>query len=151
MEQRAIRQVGERIVIREMLEPLFDPPPVAADRGLAQFAIDRRHEPFEVPLHDVVVCAALHRTHRRIFADGARHEDERQVGIARAQQPQRRRAAEARHRVIGDREIECARGEGTLEALWGIDAFEHDVVAATSQRPHHKRGIVLGVFDHYQA
>ena len=120
-------------------------------RGLPQLPVDGRDQPLEVALHDVVLRAGLDRRHRRVVADRARDEDERHVGIALAQQFERRGPAEARHRIVGDREIPTLFLEGRHQGGAGLDPFGDDVVAGKRQRAHHERGVVFRVFDEEQA
>jgi len=61
------------------LELLLRPPAPAPHLGLAQLSLDGGDEACQVALHDVVLRAHLHRSHRRVLADGAGHEDEREV------------------------------------------------------------------------
>ena len=105
LEQRAIGQVGQRIVIGEIGDALVGQVALAAHRGLAQLALDRRRQPRQVALHDVVVRAGLHRGDGGVFADRARDEDERQIGMLFADDGQRLGAAEARHGVVRDHEV----------------------------------------------
>ena len=121
VEQRAIGQVGQRIVVGEIGDALVGEVALAADRGLAQLALDRRRQPREVALHDVVVRAGPHRGHGGVFADGARDEDERQIGMLLADDRQRLRAAEARHGVVGDHEVPLGFAELAAQVLGRID------------------------------
>ena len=72
----------------------------AAIRRLAQLALDRGAEPAQVVLEDVVVRAGAHGLDRRVLADGARDDDERDVGVVVAEQAQGVGGAEALHRVV---------------------------------------------------
>ena len=76
LEQRAIRQIGQRIVIGQIRDALIGQVVLAPHRGIAQLALDRRRQPRQVVLHDVVVRAGLHRGHGGVFAVGAGDKDE---------------------------------------------------------------------------
>ena len=76
-EQRAVGQVGQRVVIGEVGDALVGEVALAADRRFTQLALDGRRQPREVALHDVVVRAGLHRGDGGVFADRAGDEDER--------------------------------------------------------------------------
>ena len=60
----------------------------AAVGRLAQLALDRGAEPAQVVLEHVVVRAGAHRLNRRVLADGAGDDDERDVGVVIAEQAQ---------------------------------------------------------------
>src|SRR5439155_23754290 len=47
--------------------------------GLTQLTFDRRPQPRQLALHDVVMRASLHRRHSRFFTDHRRYQDEWQV------------------------------------------------------------------------
>ena len=71
----------------------------------AQLALHRGTEAPQVVLQDVVVGAGAHRLDGRVLADGARDDDEGDVGIVIAQQVQGIDGAEALHRVIAEDHI----------------------------------------------
>ncbi len=52
---------------------------VAAGGGFLELSFERRNQPREVLLGDVVVRAGAHGFDRRLFGDGARHHDEGNV------------------------------------------------------------------------
>ena len=54
-QQDAIRQIRQRVVIREMHEPGFGLFAGESARRFAQLAFNGRNQPFEVAFHDVVV------------------------------------------------------------------------------------------------
>ena len=84
VQQRAVRQIGQRVVIRQVRETLLDAAALAPHAGVPQLALDRGHQPLQAALHDVVVRAGPHRRDGGVFADRAGHEDERQIGVVLA-------------------------------------------------------------------
>ena len=85
VQERAVGQVGQRVVIRQVREALLDAAALAPHARVAQLALDGRDQPLQAAFHDVVVRAGPHRGDGGVFADRARHEDERQVGVVLAQ------------------------------------------------------------------
>ena len=133
LKQRAVRQIGEAVVVGEMADTLFGLRPLAPDLGIAQLAVDGRNQPVEIVLDDVIVGAVLHRLDGDLLADRARHENERHFEAAVAHHRQRRRAAEAGHRVIGDHEIPVVLVERVAQRLGMIDARVVGLVPALTQ------------------
>ena len=72
---------------------------------LPELPLDCRRQPLEVRLHDVVVGPRPHGLHRDFLADGARHEDERDVDAAAAQDGEGVEAGERRQREVGDHDV----------------------------------------------
>ena len=151
VQERAVRQVGQRVVIRQMREVLFDAPALTADVRLAQLAFDGRDQPCQAALHDVVVRAGPHRRDGDVLADGPRNENERQVGVVLAQQGERRRAAETRHRVVRDGDVPRSALQRSDQRIRRVDALADDVVAGARERAHHEGGIVRRIFDDEEA
>ena len=109
VEERAIRQIGQRVVIGQVGDALVGHVALAPDRGFAQLTLDRRRQPREIALHDVVVSAGPHGGHGGVFANRARDEDERQIGMLLAHDGERLGPAEARHGVVRDHQIPVGR------------------------------------------
>ena len=105
LKQRPVRQVRQAVVVGEVADALFGLRALAPHVGIAQFAVDRGDQAAQVVLDDVVVGAVLHRIDGDLFADRARHENERHFEAAIANHRERGGAAEARHRVVGNDEI----------------------------------------------
>src|SRR3546814_13289668 len=83
-----------------------DPPVrglIAPDHSIPQLARDRRHEPPQAVLYDVVVRPRPHCRYRHLLAESAGNEDKGNIELALVQQCQRLGTAEAGHRVIADR------------------------------------------------
>jgi hypothetical protein len=80
----------------------------------------RRHEPGEVALLEVVARAVSHRLDRGLVADLARDEDERNVARARLQQLEREQAGKARQVVVGHHHVP-GLDERFEEGVLGID------------------------------
>ena len=147
LEQRAIGQIGQRIVIGKIRNALIGQVALAPNRGLAQLAIHRRRQPRQVALHDVVVGAGLHRGHGGVFANGARDKNERQIGMLFADDGERLRAAKARHGVVRDHEIPLGFAELATQVGCRVYSARENVVASARERRYNQSRIVLGVFD----
>ena len=126
VQERAVGQVGQRVVIRQVDEALFDPAALTPHARVAQLALDGGDQALQAAFHQVVVRAGPHRGDGGVFADGPRHEDERQVGVVLAQQGERRGAGEARHGVVGDRDIPRLALQRLDQRLRRVDAIEVD-------------------------
>jgi hypothetical protein len=151
VQQRAIGQVGEQIVVGQVGDALVGEVPLAPHRGVSQLALDRRRQPREVALDDVVLGAGPHRRHGRLFADRARDEDERHVEVAVANQVQRLGAAEPRHGVVGDHDVPLRLIELAAQAVGGLDPNREDVITGAGQLSGDQYRVVLPVFDLQQA
>jgi hypothetical protein len=66
---RSIREIGERIVIRQISDALVGARPFAAHVGFTELAVDGRREAREIAFHDVVVRTGAHRGHGDVLAD----------------------------------------------------------------------------------
>ena len=103
---------------------------------------------------DVIVGAGAHRLDRRFFADRARDDDERNIGVVRAQQVQRIHRAEALHRVVAQDHVPRAFFDGRqelgaslghpgldLKAMPGqLEADQLDIVSRVLDKEHTKAG-----------
>ena len=146
-EQRAVRQVGQRIVIGEIRDALVGEVALAAHRRFAQLARDRGRQPPEVGLHDVVVRAGLHGGDGVVFADRGGHENERQVRMLLADDRERLLAAEPRHRVVRDHEVPAGFVELAAQRRGTVDPPRHDVVTGARQRQLNQSRVVIGVLN----
>ena len=151
VEQGTVGQIGEAVVVGHSPYQLFRPPPLASSLRLAQLALDRRHQPGEIPLHDVVVRTGLHRGHRRLLADPARHDQERQVEPAGLEHGQRLGGAEVRHVVVGDHDLPRVLGERVAHGVRRVHAHRRRLVPAAPQLVDEEGRVVLGVFDDQDA
>src|SRR5450432_534861 len=68
--------------------------------GLTHLALDRRRQPAELVLENVVVRSGAHRLHSGLFTDRSRHDDEWQVETAFRQDREGGRGGELGHRPI---------------------------------------------------
>ncbi len=74
------RRVENRCLARlAIAESFFGLATLSAYFGLAQLALNRRHQPLDIALHQVVAGAGLHDFHRKILADTAGNDQERNV------------------------------------------------------------------------
>ena len=107
---------------------------------------ERRHQPRQVVLLQVVGGAVAHRLDRGVLADLAGDEDEGHVARIRLQQLERDQAAEARHVVVGDDDVP-GLGERLEEVGLGLDParMRHD--AAARQVRQQQLVVELGVLE----
>jgi len=122
------------------------PAALAAHLGVPQLPLDGRDQPPEIALGEEILRTRLHRLDRDVLADRAGDENERGIGIARAQQGEGRRPAERRHAVVADHEIPGMTVEGGRHGGWGVDSLECRLVARLLQLPQQQSGVVFGVF-----
>jgi hypothetical protein len=107
---------------------------LAVHVGVAERANDRRAEPREPLLHDVIGCASLQALDRDFLAKRAGHEDERHVGRPLDRQRQRRLTVESRKPVVGKNDVESARVEGGGECVARVDGDDFTAQALRAQR-----------------
>src|SRR5207249_4778685 len=88
-----------------LTQSLFGEPARPPYLGLAQLALERRWEPREIVLHDIVVRAGLHHVDGDVLPDRARNENERDVAPGLARDRERLAPAELRHGEIRDDEM----------------------------------------------
>ena len=98
-------------------------------------------------LHDVIVRPGLHGLDRDIFADGARHEDERQIPVASPQERQRIASAEPRHREIRDHHVPRLPTQRGGQPGCRLDALPGWIEASPPQLAHQQRRVVVGILD----
>ena len=127
---------------------LLGAPAITPLARFAQLPIDGREQAFEIALDDVIVCAGLHRLHRRILADGPGHEDERHIAVALFDHFQSAASAEARHREVDQHEIPRLVGERLLESLGGVYAMMGRFVAAALELMQEQCRVIDGILDH---
>jgi hypothetical protein len=137
VQQRAVRQVGQRVVISEVGNPLCEAPPLAPHRGLAHFMTDRRQETAKIALANVVVRAGLHRINRRFFARRSGHEQHRQIGIALTDELQRANSAEAAQGKIDDDDVPAVTIHSGDERLGGPHSLPAHLVAHALEGADH--------------
>ncbi len=147
VQERPVRQLGQRVVIRQVRQALLDAPALAPHARLAELALHGRKQPLQVVLHDVVVGAGAHRRDGGIFAHRPRHENEGHIGVAQPEQVERGRAGETRNRVIGDRQVPRRAIERGGERRRRIHPFADDLVAAVRERAHHERRVLGRVLN----
>ena len=151
VQQQAVRQIGQRVVIRQVRETLLDAPPLAARAGLAQLALDCRRQALQPALEDVVARADPHRGDGGFFPARPRHDNERQVGVTLAHQIERHRGRQRGHRVFGDGDVPRLAFQRRGQRNRSVHALVHDVVAAARQRTHHERLVDGRVLDQQQS
>ena len=74
----------------------------------ADGALGRGPQTHEPVLEQVVTRSKPHGLHRRVLADRSRNDDERDVQPALAQELQRPQAAELRHRIVRDDQVDLS-------------------------------------------
>src|SRR5688572_17619882 len=119
--------------------------------GVTKLAIDRRDQPVEVVLDDVVVGAVLHGVDRDLFADRARYENEWYFEAAVTHHGQRRGAAETRHRVVRDHHVPVVLIQGCGKRLFAVDAGVVRLVSALPQVFNEESRVVLVILDQQQS
>jgi hypothetical protein len=151
LEQRPVRQIRQAVVIREVANAFFGLGALAPHLRIAQLAVDGGNETREVVLDDVVVGAVFHRLDGNLFANRARHEDERHLEPAVAHHCQRGGPAESRHRVIGDDQIPVVAIELFGKCLGVVDASAVGLVAALAQVLDQEQRVGFGVLNQQEA
>ena len=121
--------------------------PLAPLGGRRERVLDRRRQPLQAVLHQVVVGAGLHRRHRRVFADGAGDDQERGVAFEFAQDAQRRDRREARQIVIGNHHIPFAGRQGRAHAGFILDPNRGVRQAGGAQGELQQFEIDVGILD----
>ena len=150
VQQQPVRQIGQRIVIGQVRDPLLDPAPLAPRGRFGDLALDRRGEPLDLAFEDVVARADPHRRDGGVFAAGTGHHDARQLGVALADHLERRGSREPGHRVTGDDDVPGLAIERPGQRRGIFDASGMDIVAAALKRAHHERLVLARVFDQQQ-
>jgi hypothetical protein len=155
---RRQRQVADRRVVVQVdvrvardLQVGLRSPVLRADGRLCQLALHGRDEAGEVLLHHVVARPGLHRFHRGFLADGAGHEDERDVPARLSEHAQGIDAAEARHPEVGQHGVPLVRAQRLPQAFQVLHAPEARLEAAAPKHVHGQPRVVLGVLHHQQA
>ena len=74
---------------------------------------------------------SLHRLHRRLLADGARQDDERQIKIAFFENMQRLQPAETGNAIVGDNDIPRMPGKSISHTCFGIYSIKRGVEITT--------------------
>ncbi len=115
--------------------------------GLLELALDRRHEPGERSLDEIVVHALAHRGDGRLFADGARDDDEGHVEHEGLHHGERRLRAEARHVEVGEDDLPGRPRQRRAQVALGVDALPLDGEASAPQLPNQEQRVVFAVFD----
>ena len=113
----------------------------------AELALDRRRQTRQVALHDVVVRAVFHGGDGHVLADGAGHEDERQIEPGLSDDGERGGAGERRHREVGDRHVPRALGERRAQRLGREHPLRRDVVTGATQGAGDEHGVVRRILD----
>ena len=79
---------------------------LAAQVSFRQGLFHRRSQPGQAIFEQVIGGALLHALHRRLLADGARDDDERNTETGGLQQAQGLQRVELRQRVVGEDHVE---------------------------------------------
>jgi hypothetical protein len=119
----------------------------AALLGFAHFALDSGEETLEMAFDEVVLRAIAETQDGGGFVEGAGDEDERNVGVAGADNLEGLQAGEAGHGVVGDDEIPFAMSEGLQQSGGGIDTLAYQVKTAFAELALDELAIVFRVFD----
>src|SRR3546814_20647198 len=89
---------------------------LAPGHSITQLALDRRHEPPQAVLDDVVVRPRPHCRYRHLLAEGAGNEDKGNIELALVQQCQRLGTAEAGHRALAEDDVPGPIGRAAWRA-----------------------------------
>jgi hypothetical protein len=119
------QHVGERrrhIVqpLLELRERRFRAVALGVQPRFLHATFDRRRKAPQIRLEDVIARPRVQRADRRLFADGARYENEGDVGHDATRKRQRRQAVEMRHREIGDDGVGTKLGDGGAHCVLGL-------------------------------
>jgi hypothetical protein len=125
-----------------------NPALLGAHGGGRQLAFEDGGQPVQPRFDDEVVGASAHRGHRVFLAARAGHDDERQIRVEELDQLERLFAAESRHRVVGDHDVEVAGDEGVSEFGPGVDSQDVGVEPFPLQLALQQLRVVVGVFNH---
>ena len=143
--------VGPAQPLLALAERLLRQPPLGAILRLAQGAPDRRHEPLEPLLEDVVDRAGLEGLDRLLLADGAGDEQERDLRADLPGDLQGRHAVERGQRVVRQDQIRPRAVQGpAANALLGVHQADLAGQAALGQPGRDQlgiQGVVLQVED----
>ena len=125
-------------------------PPGTPALGLADFALDRRGQPDEVVLEDVVAGRGPHHGDRDVLADGPREDDEREVRVESADDRQGGRCAESGQGVVRDDGVPRPVGQGRAQPVDRLHPLPCRLQAAPAERLENKFFIMRSP-DNYQA
>ena len=151
LELASVDQSGEGVVPAVEGELVLRQAPGSPHLRLAQLALDRRPEPGEIALDDVVVGPGAHRLDRHLLADRPRDDQKRQVEPACPQHLERPRGAEERHVVVGDDHVPGRALERPPHGLGGLDPGHGGLEALARQVPGDQLGVVGRVLDDQHA
>ena len=145
------RAVGARDVpdygVLERKQLLFAPALRAGGR-LAHRPLDRRRQPHEVALEDVVGRAVLQGPDGVILAQGSGDEDERDVGDDFARDPERAHAVELRHGEVGEDDMRTEFSDLAPEVLLALHAAREHGKAGALELALGELGVALDIFYH---
>ena len=128
-----------------LVQSLFGEPASPPHLGFAQLALERRQEPREIVLHDIVVRAGLHHVDGDVLADRARNENERDVAPRLARDRERLAPVELRHGEIRDDEMRPELVQLAPEVRFGLHPAALEVEPSAFQLALDQLGVGFAV------
>jgi hypothetical protein len=123
----------------------------AAAFGFADLARQADAQARQAPLDEVVVSAGAHGGDGAVFADGARDDDEGQIGLALTQQRQRFERTELGQAVVGNDGVPGFVEQGGAQGGQAFDAAAGAGEALCAEGFEEQHVVVFGIFDDEQA
>ena len=120
LEEDTVGQTGQRIVIGEAMNLFFCPLALSAFLGFVQGSADRRCQPSEPIFQDIVGRTVLQGFHCAFLADGAGHEEKREIGAFLLCKRQGGPAVKGWHGVVAEDQVKSAlvhRGKKLIAGL----------------------------------
>jgi len=141
----------DRLHLLRVIELLLELFPLSPGGRVPKFPLDRGNEPGQAPLDQEVVRARLQRRHRRLLANRAGDDDERDVVLHRLREMQGFGPTEGRQAVIGQHDVPPAACQGGPHRLRRFNALPCEIVAAAFHRVNQEFGVRRRVFDDQRA
>ena len=121
--RHAAGQPPDGLELLRQQQPFLEPPALVAHRGVLHGPADRRRQPLQAVLHEVVGGAGPHHGDGGILSDAAGHHDERDVHRVLLQQREGGGGVEVGHRVIAEHHVPRLPCERLPHRLRGLDTL----------------------------
>src|SRR5690606_22536407 len=110
VQKITVREVGQRLVLRRIFQPLLGAPARAANLCILKRALYGEVKPFKLTLRYIIMSAGFYRVDGPGLAGGIGDEDKGYIQPAVFENRERLESAKMRHRVLGKDDVPGSAG-----------------------------------------